>query len=79
MTDWILVGIATVLIAWELWSRFGHLLKKQVISEPSTRDARVEAVESLETVLQLCVEQKWETAAEHTRAAARALYEDSAK
>lgn len=78
MTNWLLIAGGVALIGWELIARYGSKISwpSKRSAEKSSRSARIEAVESLEAVLQLCVEQKWDAAAEHTRSAARALYED---
>lgn len=77
MTNWLLIAGGVALIGWELIARYGGKIKWPSKSvEKSNSSARIEAVESLEAVLALCVEQKWDAAAEHTRSAARALYED---
>ena len=78
MTNWLLIAGGVLLIGWELVARYGHQIKWPFkrSAEKSSSSARIEAVESLEAVLALCIEQKWDAAAEHTRSAARALYED---
>lgn len=80
MTNWLLIAGGVALIGWELIARYGSKIKWPSKSvEKSSRLARIEAVESLEAVLALCLEQKWDAAAEHTRSAARALYEDQSE